>query len=56
LKLISKRGHRVYALTAGDVLAVGVASPAPRVRAGQTLRIEITGVGSLQNGFVAGDT
>ena len=41
-------------LSPGDVLAVGVASPAPRVRAGQRVRIEIDGVGRLENRFVAG--
>ena len=41
-------------LSPGDVLAVGVASPAPRVRAGQRARIEIDGVGRLENPFVAG--
>lgn len=38
----------------GDVLAVGVASPAPRIRAGQRARIEIDGLGRLENPFVAG--
>ena len=41
-------------LSPGDVLAVGVASPAPRVRAGQRVRIEIDGLGRLENPFVAG--
>ena len=41
-------------LSPGDVLAVGVASPAPRVRAGQRVRIEMDGVGQLENPFVAG--
>jgi 5-oxopent-3-ene-1,2,5-tricarboxylate decarboxylase/2-hydroxyhepta-2,4-diene-1,7-dioate isomerase len=41
-------------LSPGDVLAVGVASPAPRVRAGQRARIEIDGLGRLENPFVAG--
>jgi 5-oxopent-3-ene-1,2,5-tricarboxylate decarboxylase / 2-hydroxyhepta-2,4-diene-1,7-dioate isomerase len=41
-------------LSPGDVLGVGVASPAPRVRAGQRVRIEIDGVGRLENPFVAG--
>ena len=41
-------------LLPGDVLAVGVASPAPRVRAGQRARIEIDGLGSLENPFVEG--
>ena len=41
-------------LSPGDVLAVGVAAPAPRVRAGQRARIEIDGVGRLENRFVAG--
>jgi 5-oxopent-3-ene-1,2,5-tricarboxylate decarboxylase/2-hydroxyhepta-2,4-diene-1,7-dioate isomerase len=39
-------------LAAGDVLAVGVAAPAPRVRAGQTVRIEIDGLATLENRFV----
>ncbi len=42
-------------LAPGDVLAVGVAHPAPRVRAGQTSRIEIPGIGRLHTRFVAGD-
>ena len=41
-------------LLPGDILAVGVAAPAPRVRAGQQVRIEIDGVGRLENP-VAGD-
>jgi 5-oxopent-3-ene-1,2,5-tricarboxylate decarboxylase / 2-hydroxyhepta-2,4-diene-1,7-dioate isomerase len=40
-------------LSPGDVLAVGVAFPAPRVRAGQRACIEIDGVGRLGNQFVA---
>jgi 5-oxopent-3-ene-1,2,5-tricarboxylate decarboxylase/2-hydroxyhepta-2,4-diene-1,7-dioate isomerase len=39
-------------LAPGDVLAVGVAAPAPRVRAGQVARIEIDGLGTLENPFV----
>jgi len=39
-------------LSPGDVLAVGVASPAPRVRAGQRARIEIEGLGRLENPVV----
>lgn len=39
-------------LSPGDVLAVGSAAPAPRVRAGQTVAIEIDGVGRLQTSFV----
>jgi 5-oxopent-3-ene-1,2,5-tricarboxylate decarboxylase/2-hydroxyhepta-2,4-diene-1,7-dioate isomerase len=39
-------------LLPGDVLAVGVASPAPRLRAGQRARIEIDGLGGLENPFV----
>ncbi len=39
-------------LLPGDILAVGVASPAPRVRAGQRARIEIEGLGRLENPFV----
>jgi len=41
-------------LSPGDVLAVGVAAPAPRVRAGQQARIEIDGLGRLENCFVDG--
>lgn len=41
-------------LAPGDVLAVGAASPAPRVRAGQRASIEIDGLGCLENPFVAG--
>jgi 5-oxopent-3-ene-1,2,5-tricarboxylate decarboxylase/2-hydroxyhepta-2,4-diene-1,7-dioate isomerase len=39
-------------LSPGDVLAVGAAAPAPRVRAGQRARIEIDGLGRLENAFV----
>jgi 5-oxopent-3-ene-1,2,5-tricarboxylate decarboxylase/2-hydroxyhepta-2,4-diene-1,7-dioate isomerase len=39
-------------LAAGDVLAVGVAAPAPRVRAGQTVSIQIDGLTTLSNRFV----
>jgi 5-oxopent-3-ene-1,2,5-tricarboxylate decarboxylase/2-hydroxyhepta-2,4-diene-1,7-dioate isomerase len=38
-------------LAPGDVLALGAAAPAPRVRAGQIFRIEIDGLGSLSNPF-----
>jgi len=41
-------------LLPGDVLTVGVASPAPRARAGQRARIEIDGLGGLENPFVDG--
>ncbi|MBS0613366.1 MAG: fumarylacetoacetate hydrolase family protein [Proteobacteria bacterium] len=40
-------------LSPGDVLAVGVAAPAPRVRAGAQVRIEIDKLGALNNRFVA---
>lgn len=40
-------------LAPGDVLAMGVAAPAPRVRAGQHVRIQIDGLGSLSNAFRA---
>jgi 5-oxopent-3-ene-1,2,5-tricarboxylate decarboxylase/2-hydroxyhepta-2,4-diene-1,7-dioate isomerase len=40
-------------LSPGDVLAVGAAFPPPRVRAGQTLRVEVEEIGSLENPFVA---
>jgi len=43
-------------LLPGDVVAVGVASPAPRIRAGQRARIEIDGLGRLESPFVAGDS
>jgi 5-oxopent-3-ene-1,2,5-tricarboxylate decarboxylase / 2-hydroxyhepta-2,4-diene-1,7-dioate isomerase len=39
-------------LSPGDVLAVGAAAPAPRVRAGQKVAIEIDGVGRLETSFV----
>jgi 5-oxopent-3-ene-1,2,5-tricarboxylate decarboxylase/2-hydroxyhepta-2,4-diene-1,7-dioate isomerase len=39
-------------LMPGDVLAVGVASPAPRIRAGQRAGIEIEGLGRLENPIV----
>jgi 5-oxopent-3-ene-1,2,5-tricarboxylate decarboxylase / 2-hydroxyhepta-2,4-diene-1,7-dioate isomerase len=38
-------------LAPGDVLALGTAAPVPRVRPGQTSRIEIDGLGSLSNSF-----
>jgi 5-oxopent-3-ene-1,2,5-tricarboxylate decarboxylase/2-hydroxyhepta-2,4-diene-1,7-dioate isomerase len=41
-------------LMPGDVLAVGVASPAPRIRAGERAAIEIDGLGRLENPVVAG--
>ncbi|HEY2339180.1 MAG TPA: fumarylacetoacetate hydrolase family protein [Steroidobacteraceae bacterium] len=41
-------------LSPGDVLAVGAASPAPRIRAGQRARIEIDGLGRLENPVVEG--
>jgi 5-oxopent-3-ene-1,2,5-tricarboxylate decarboxylase / 2-hydroxyhepta-2,4-diene-1,7-dioate isomerase len=39
-------------LMPGDVLATGAAAPAPRVRAGQSVRIEADGLGSLAVSFV----
>jgi 5-oxopent-3-ene-1,2,5-tricarboxylate decarboxylase/2-hydroxyhepta-2,4-diene-1,7-dioate isomerase len=39
-------------LAPGDVLALGAAGPAARVRPGQTARIEIDGLGSLDIPFV----
>jgi 5-oxopent-3-ene-1,2,5-tricarboxylate decarboxylase/2-hydroxyhepta-2,4-diene-1,7-dioate isomerase len=39
-------------LAPGDVLALGAAWPAPRVRSGQTVTIEIDGLGSLRNPFM----
>jgi 5-oxopent-3-ene-1,2,5-tricarboxylate decarboxylase/2-hydroxyhepta-2,4-diene-1,7-dioate isomerase len=39
-------------LAPGDVLALGAAAPAPRVRPGQTVRIEIDGLSSLSNSFM----
>jgi len=41
-------------LTPGDVLAVGVAAPAPRIRAGERAVIEIDGLGRLENPVVEG--
>jgi 5-oxopent-3-ene-1,2,5-tricarboxylate decarboxylase/2-hydroxyhepta-2,4-diene-1,7-dioate isomerase len=38
-------------LAPGDVLALGAAAPAPRVRAGQRAAIEIDGLGRLQMAF-----
>ncbi|MFM2263489.1 MAG: fumarylacetoacetate hydrolase family protein [Pseudomonadota bacterium] len=40
-------------LQPGDVLMLGVAAGAPRVKAGQTVGIEIEGVGQLVNHFIA---
>ena len=39
-------------LSPGDVLMLGVSAGAPRVRAGQQVRIEIDGLGQLDNRFV----
>ena len=39
-------------LSPGDVLTVGAGAPAPRARAGQVARIEIDGLGRLENPFV----
>jgi 5-oxopent-3-ene-1,2,5-tricarboxylate decarboxylase/2-hydroxyhepta-2,4-diene-1,7-dioate isomerase len=38
-------------LGSGDVIAVGAAAPAPRVRSGQTAAVEIDGLGTLSNPF-----
>ena len=43
-------------LGAGDVLCLGTAAPAPRVRPGQTVSIEIDGIGTLRNPFVWGES
>jgi len=40
-------------LAPGDVLALGVAAPAPRVRAGQRASIEVDGLGRLESHFVS---
>jgi len=40
-------------LAPGDVLAVGSAAPAPRVRPGQRVTIEIDQIGVLENSFAA---
>jgi 5-oxopent-3-ene-1,2,5-tricarboxylate decarboxylase/2-hydroxyhepta-2,4-diene-1,7-dioate isomerase len=40
-------------LIPGDVLALGVAWPAPRVRAGQRVAISADALGTLSNKFVA---
>jgi 5-oxopent-3-ene-1,2,5-tricarboxylate decarboxylase / 2-hydroxyhepta-2,4-diene-1,7-dioate isomerase len=40
-------------LAPGDVLALGAAAPAPRVRAGQSVAIEADGLGTLVNPFAA---
>jgi 5-oxopent-3-ene-1,2,5-tricarboxylate decarboxylase/2-hydroxyhepta-2,4-diene-1,7-dioate isomerase len=42
-------------LSPGDVLCLGAAAPAPRARAGQTVTIEMAGLGSLTNRFVRED-
>lgn len=39
-------------LSPGDVLMLGVSAGAPRVRAGQQVRIDIEGLGQLNNRFV----
>ena len=43
----------MLAATFAAVLATGAAAPAPRVRAGQSVAIEIDGLGRLANRFVA---
>ncbi len=40
-------------LSPGDLLLLGASAGAPRVRAGQRARIEIAGLGSLDNHFIA---
>lgn len=40
-------------LSPGDVLLLGASAGAPRVRAGQRVRIEIDGLGRLDNHFIA---
>jgi 5-oxopent-3-ene-1,2,5-tricarboxylate decarboxylase/2-hydroxyhepta-2,4-diene-1,7-dioate isomerase len=40
-------------LAAGDLLLLGVAAGAPRARAGQRVRIEIDGIGALENPLVS---
>jgi 5-oxopent-3-ene-1,2,5-tricarboxylate decarboxylase / 2-hydroxyhepta-2,4-diene-1,7-dioate isomerase len=42
-------------LSPGDVLAVSVGFPAPRVQAGQRVRIEIDEIGVLENPFIAAE-
>jgi 5-oxopent-3-ene-1,2,5-tricarboxylate decarboxylase/2-hydroxyhepta-2,4-diene-1,7-dioate isomerase len=42
-------------LAPGDVLCLGAAAPAPRVRAGQTVTIEMSGLGRLSNPFIGED-
>jgi 5-oxopent-3-ene-1,2,5-tricarboxylate decarboxylase / 2-hydroxyhepta-2,4-diene-1,7-dioate isomerase len=42
-------------LAPGDILAVGAAAPAARVRPGQRVRIEIDGLGHLENRFTRGE-
>jgi 5-oxopent-3-ene-1,2,5-tricarboxylate decarboxylase/2-hydroxyhepta-2,4-diene-1,7-dioate isomerase len=41
-------------LAPGDILALGAAAPAPRARAGQTVAIEIDGIGRIENRLVSG--
>lgn len=40
-------------LATGDIVALGAAANAPRVRAGQRVAIEIDGIGRLENNIVA---
>ena len=40
-------------LSPGDVLTLGAAAPAPRVRSGQTLTIEVDGLGTVSNPYLA---
>lgn len=40
-------------LAAGDLLMLGVAADAPRARAGQRVRIDIDGIGALENPLLA---
>jgi 5-oxopent-3-ene-1,2,5-tricarboxylate decarboxylase/2-hydroxyhepta-2,4-diene-1,7-dioate isomerase len=39
-------------LAPGDILALGAAAPAPRVRSGQRMTISVDGLGSLDIPFV----
>jgi 2-keto-4-pentenoate hydratase/2-oxohepta-3-ene-1,7-dioic acid hydratase in catechol pathway len=39
-------------LAPGDILALGAAAPAPRARTGQTVAIEVDGIGRIENRLV----
>ena len=51
--VITRHDLQRLKLQPGDVLMLGVSAGAPLVHAGQTVAIEIEGVGRLENRFTA---